>query len=183
MGSPRQEYWSGLPFPSPGDLPDPGIKPTSPALVGGLFSTERPGKPLLFIVDIAIQICYVRINRNESVEIENLICAGEKEGEEGRDCIISYKTNFSKEGNLIISLLGELPDGYATDSSKQHRTSTSRSQLCTNSTFCGWALVMVSNLKASPWNPRIHYYESIHSTCRQVRSPDAMASVLAATHV
>ena len=137
MGSPRQEYWSGLPFPSPGDLPDPGIKPTSPALVGGLFSTERPGKPLLFIVDIAIQICYVRINRNESVEVENLICAGEKEGEEGRDCIISYKTDFSKGGSLIISLLGKLPDGYATDSSKQHRTSTSRSQLCTNSTFCG----------------------------------------------
>ena len=32
MGFPRQEYWSGLPFPSPGDLPDPGIEPTSPAL-------------------------------------------------------------------------------------------------------------------------------------------------------
>ena len=32
MGFPRQEYWSGLPFPSPGDLPDPGIKPVSPAL-------------------------------------------------------------------------------------------------------------------------------------------------------
>jgi len=31
MGFPRQEYWSGFPFPSPGDLPDPGIKPTSPA--------------------------------------------------------------------------------------------------------------------------------------------------------
>ena len=32
MGFSRQEYWSGLPFPSPGDLPDPGIKPRSPAL-------------------------------------------------------------------------------------------------------------------------------------------------------
>ena len=32
MGFPRQQYWSGLPFPSPGDLPDPGIKPASPAL-------------------------------------------------------------------------------------------------------------------------------------------------------
>ena len=32
MGFPRQEYWSGLPFPSPGDLPDPGIEPWSPAL-------------------------------------------------------------------------------------------------------------------------------------------------------
>ena len=45
MGSPRQEYWSGLPFPSPGDLPNPGIEPVSPALAGGFFTTEPPGKP------------------------------------------------------------------------------------------------------------------------------------------
>ena len=45
VGFPRQEYWSGLPFFSPGDLPNPGIKPTSPALAGGLFTTEPPGKP------------------------------------------------------------------------------------------------------------------------------------------
>ena len=45
MGFPRQEYWSGLPFPSPGDLPDPGIKFMSPTLAGGFFTTELPGKP------------------------------------------------------------------------------------------------------------------------------------------
>ena len=45
MGFPRQEYWSGLLFPSPGDLPDPGIKPESPALAGRFFTTELPGKP------------------------------------------------------------------------------------------------------------------------------------------
>ena len=39
-----QEYWSGWPFPFPGDLPDPGIKPVSPALAGELFITEPPGK-------------------------------------------------------------------------------------------------------------------------------------------
>ena len=38
----RQEYWSGLLFPSPGDLPDPGIKPMSPPLAGGLFTTAPP---------------------------------------------------------------------------------------------------------------------------------------------
>ena len=38
MGFPRQEYWRGLPFPSPGDLPDPGIKPASPAVAGGFFT-------------------------------------------------------------------------------------------------------------------------------------------------
>ena len=43
---PRQESWSGLPFPSPGDLPSSGIKPTSPALAGGFFTTVPPGKPL-----------------------------------------------------------------------------------------------------------------------------------------
>ena len=45
MGSPRQEYRSRLPFPPPGDLPDPGIKPTSPALARGFCTTEPPGKP------------------------------------------------------------------------------------------------------------------------------------------
>ena len=43
---PRQEYWGGLPFPSPGDLPDPGIEPTSPALAGRFFTTEPVRKPL-----------------------------------------------------------------------------------------------------------------------------------------
>ena len=45
MGFPRQEYWSGLPFPSTGDLPDPGIEPASPALAGRFFTTESLGKP------------------------------------------------------------------------------------------------------------------------------------------
>ena len=47
MGFSRQEYWIGLPFPFPGDLPNPGIKPASfaaPALAGGFFTPESPGK-------------------------------------------------------------------------------------------------------------------------------------------
>ena len=44
MGFPGQEYWSGLPIPSPGDLPDPGIKPGSPALQADSLLTELPGK-------------------------------------------------------------------------------------------------------------------------------------------
>ena len=43
VGFSWQEYWSQLPFPSPGDLPDPGIEPTSPTLAGGFFTTEPPG--------------------------------------------------------------------------------------------------------------------------------------------
>ena len=46
MGFPRQEYWSGLPFPSPGDVPGPGMEPESPVLTGWLFTTEPPGKPI-----------------------------------------------------------------------------------------------------------------------------------------
>ena len=45
MGFSRQEYWSGLPFPSPGDLPDPEIKPRSPALQEDSLPTELRGKP------------------------------------------------------------------------------------------------------------------------------------------
>ena len=40
MGFSRQEYWSGLPFPPPGDLPNPGVKPISPALAGVFFTTS-----------------------------------------------------------------------------------------------------------------------------------------------
>ena len=45
MGFPRQEYWSVLPFPSPGDLPHPGTEPVSPALAGRFFTLASPGKP------------------------------------------------------------------------------------------------------------------------------------------
>ena len=46
MGLSKQEYRSGLPFPSPGNLPNPGIKPETPALAGGFFTTEPHGKPI-----------------------------------------------------------------------------------------------------------------------------------------
>ena len=45
MGFSRQEYWIGLPFPSSGDLPDPGIEPRSPALQGDALTSEPLGKP------------------------------------------------------------------------------------------------------------------------------------------
>ena len=52
MKCPREEYWSRLPFPTPGYLPYPGIKPeslVSPALAGGFFTTEPPGKPMVHL--------------------------------------------------------------------------------------------------------------------------------------
>ena len=44
MGFSRQEYWSGLPFPSPGDFPNPGIEPRSPTLQADSLLSEPPGK-------------------------------------------------------------------------------------------------------------------------------------------
>ena len=46
MGFSRQEYWGGLAFPSPGDLPDSGIEPKSPALQADALTSESPGKPV-----------------------------------------------------------------------------------------------------------------------------------------
>ena len=50
----RQEYWSGLPFPSPGDLPNPGIKPGSPALQADALPSEPPGQPVLVIILLVV---------------------------------------------------------------------------------------------------------------------------------
>ena len=57
-GFPRQEYWSGLPCLSPGDLSDPRIKPISPALAGRFFTTEPPGKPLTRVTPLLCFICW-----------------------------------------------------------------------------------------------------------------------------
>ena len=46
----RQEYWSELPCPPPGELPDPGIEPRSPALQADSLPSETPGKPMIYIM-------------------------------------------------------------------------------------------------------------------------------------
>ena len=59
MGFSRQENWSGLPFPPPGDLPDPGIEPGSPALQADASLSEPPGKPIiLFFCSISVLFSY-----------------------------------------------------------------------------------------------------------------------------
>jgi len=60
MGLSRQEYWSGLPFPSPRDLPNPGIKPRSPALQADTLTSEPPGK-----IGRALNIKSARVNLSE----------------------------------------------------------------------------------------------------------------------
>ena len=62
VGFSRQEYWSGLPFPSPGDLPDPGIKPRSPTLQADSLPSELPGKP----------------NEMDAIPIISIVCGGRR---------------------------------------------------------------------------------------------------------
>ena len=56
MGFSRQEYWNGLPFPSPGDLPDPGIEPRSPALQADDLTSEPPGKQNDWLLQLLLPI-------------------------------------------------------------------------------------------------------------------------------
>ena len=57
----RQEYWSRLPFPSPGDLPDPGIEPGSPSLQADSLLSEPPGKPINIILVVNFSLFYERM--------------------------------------------------------------------------------------------------------------------------
>ena len=74
MGFSWQEYWSGLPFPSPGDPPNSGIKPTSlafPALAGGFFATVSPGKPLMLGVSLKIHLSFLNYLNREQILAES----------------------------------------------------------------------------------------------------------------
>ena len=54
----RQEYWGGLPFPPPGDLTNPGIKPVSPALASGFFTIVPTGKPALSMLELISHLTF-----------------------------------------------------------------------------------------------------------------------------
>ena len=75
MGFYRQEYWSGLPFPSPEDLPDPGIKPQSPTLWEVSLPPEPPGKPFhdLAYSNIWLKRFFFPFNQIEATEHYSLI--------------------------------------------------------------------------------------------------------------
>ena len=73
MEFPRQEYWSGLLFPSLGESCDPGLEPVSPVLPGRFFTTEPPGK-LNYEPKFALKIKYINNKRSPFV-IENVLVA------------------------------------------------------------------------------------------------------------
>ena len=68
MGFSRQECWSGLPFPSPGDLPDPEIEPGSPALQADALPSEPPGKPYGRLWDVMVKM-------KSSECIQEIVCS------------------------------------------------------------------------------------------------------------
>ena len=61
MGLSRQDCWNELLFPSPGDLPNPGIEPESPALQADALPSEPPGKP--FLKELRYNLCYFFLDR------------------------------------------------------------------------------------------------------------------------
>ena len=69
----RQEYWSGLPFPSPGDLPNPGIKTMSPALQADSLPSEPPGKPITYIHSRVCVYIYIYIYIYMSIPVSQFI--------------------------------------------------------------------------------------------------------------
>ena len=67
MGFSKQEYWSGLPFPSPEDLPDPGIEPSSPELTGEFSTTEPPGKSVFIATAHYLWSVFYMLYKNDAL--------------------------------------------------------------------------------------------------------------------
>ena len=65
----RQEYWSGLPFPSPGDLPDPAMEPGSPALQADSLASEPPGQPCIFKMNL--KFCTRKIKPQKYIDFSD----------------------------------------------------------------------------------------------------------------
>ena len=116
MGFSRQEYWSGLPFPSPGDLPDPGIEPGSPTLQADALITEPPGK----LKDIQIYLYRHTWMFKSSTQIQPRkpdICANSHKDGQGQNCdsfpshfveIQSYRTDPEGQ-NSDVNPLDQTP--------------------------------------------------------------------------
>ena len=101
MGFPRQEYWSGLPFPSPGDLPNPGIESTSPAsqspvLQADSFLTKPLGKPFLSIQrHTGHQTIYTQAATNERSDAHTLTStAGRFYLSHSGACVVTSRYGF-----------------------------------------------------------------------------------------
>ena len=102
----RQEHWSGLPFPSPGDPPNPGIEPASPALQADSLLSEPPGEPNIFI--------YTHMHIYKYSYIRACVCsAASVMSDSLRPCQAPLSTGFSRQKDwrgLSRPPPGDLPD-------------------------------------------------------------------------
>ena len=115
MGFSRQESWSGLPFLSPGDLPDPGIEPGSPALQADALPSEPPGKPNSIYLYTYFQI-YIYISISYFLVILCMLCP-----KSSQSCLTPYDPiDRSPPGSSVYGIhqtsglpwasSGDLPD-------------------------------------------------------------------------
>ena len=98
-GSSRQEYWSGLPFSFPGDLPDPGVKSTSPALAGGFF-TRKPSRKCKMQIKMTMKYHFTS-TKIALVKSQTIICVNKVAQEVGQSFIPS-------ENSFLITLKNSL---------------------------------------------------------------------------
>ena len=121
MGFSRQECWSGLPFPSPGDLPDPGIKPGSPALQADALPSEPPGKVpkkgnakecsnyhtivlLSYTSKVMLKILHARLQQYVNCELPD-VQSGFRKGRGTRDQIANIRWIIEKARSSRKTLL------------------------------------------------------------------------------
>ena len=116
-----QEYWSGLPFPTPGDLPDPAIEPKSPALQADSLPAESPGKPncnnnltqMTTIHQIPVRKYYVCINVEDATVFQEKYqhtSTCPKPHPLGKTHKITTLANLHRIGELSLLLLTQIPD-------------------------------------------------------------------------
>ena len=95
----RQESWSGLPFPSPGDLPDPGIEPGSPTLQAGALPSEPPGNDLWGTPnqDFTFKVLHIATLKKDNAKFTHAV--KKKKGLQADDLVQEYKT-FSNQAEV-----------------------------------------------------------------------------------
>ena len=109
MGFPRQEYWCGLPFASPEDLPDLGVESVSPALAGGFFTTEPAGKPSGILLSHKKEQNWVSWRDVDEPRVCHI--GWSKSERENNYCILMYIYMESRKMVLMI-LFAELPQKH-----------------------------------------------------------------------
>ena len=112
MGFSRQEYWNGVPFPSSGDLPDPGIEPRSPALQADALPSEPPGKNIWMKVKEESEKAGLKLNiQKTKITASDPITSQQIEGEK-----VETVTDFiflAPKSLLMVTAAIKLKDTYS----------------------------------------------------------------------